>query len=327
MATQTETKWYDSEEGIRKAVRTLDGLNDLISERHKAHYKRGENMDQWVVRGLWYLDTCGNCGKAQHPLLGAPPVLTVAEFQDFAISRYCSFSLTEEPPPTDVVCAHCKKGWHIENCQDNFRLSNTEVISFKDHIEKPLKEVVELPEFKRRRDAHVMFATERSLQNDKYIDLRPDPKFDTLKINEKGWIKPPEDHIIEERDQGHFWVFKWVHQACQTKDIAKKDQDAFRKAFKEGGFVELTFKEIPNEYCPEKECSICGPWYYVQTRFGKFKIGWRKRVISLHAEGLGLDLAKLFEKESVTKASDYIHAWGYKKLAEYLKRIHEELKK
>ena len=327
MTTQTETKWYDSIEEIRKAVRTLDGLNGLISERHKAHYKRGENMAQWVVRGLWYLDTCGNCGKSQIHVPGAPTVLTPTAFTGYAKEKYCSFSMSEEPPPTDVVCPHCHKGWTISNCHDNFRLSDTEVISFKDHVGQPLKEVAQKPEFKRRREAHIMFATESSLQNDKYIDLTQHPDYDTLKINEKGWVRPAEDHIIEEGDQGLFWVFKWVHQDCRKKSIAKRNQEVFRKAFKDAGFVEISFEPIPNEYCPEQPCSICGPWYYVRTRLGRFKLGWRKRVMSLHTEGLGLNLSKLFEKEDVTKAADYIHAWGYEKLTEYLKRIHEELKK
>ena len=43
---------------------------------------------------------------------------------------------------------------------------------------------------------------------------------------------------------------------------------------------DITYKLIPNEYCSGGCCSH-RPWFLFDTPYGKIKIGWRKRVISI----------------------------------------------
>lgn len=78
---------------------------------------------------------------------------------------------------------------------------------------------------------------------------------------------------------------------------------------------------IPNGY----SSSYNRPWFLVHTPYGPIKIGWRKRVISIHwdkAEGLAdKDGNKLFVDEGTTKGEKMVHAWGKEKAIEYLKAL------
>lgn len=96
-------------------------------------------------------------------------------------------------------------------------------------------------------------------------------------------------------------------------------------------------EEIPNGYCNDWCCTHL-PWFIVTTRFGRIKIGWRKRVIAIDWSELPvtkIPLPKgewdkdkhfmaaetLFPLEDVTKNHFDIHAWSLEKAAEYLRKI------
>lgn len=57
-------RWYNTIEGIRQSIKTLAGFNELVKARHKAGYKRSESLKEFIVRGRWKLDSCGNTMKA-----------------------------------------------------------------------------------------------------------------------------------------------------------------------------------------------------------------------------------------------------------------------
>jgi len=59
------------------------------------------------------------------------------------------------------------------------------------------------------------------------------------------------------------------------------------------------------------------------TRVGRFKIGWRKRVIHIDWKDSKVDLTaeQLFPEEDTTKDGRMIHAWSYKKAGEYVARV------
>ncbi len=90
------------------------------------------------------------------------------------------------------------------------------------------------------------------------------------------------------------------------------------KLFDSPIFVE----EIPNEYCSDWCCRHL-PWFIVTTTIGRFKIGWRKRVISINWEDtINTKTAEeLFPDEDVTKGEKSIHAWSEDKAQEYIKKI------
>ncbi len=79
---------------------------------------------------------------------------------------------------------------------------------------------------------------------------------------------------------------------------------------------------IPNGYSNDGYSRHL-PWFVVTTGVGRFKIGWRKRVIEIDwSETSDTQIAlNLFPNEDVTKSGKMIHAWSYDKAAEYIKAI------
>jgi hypothetical protein len=88
-------------------------------------------------------------------------------------------------------------------------------------------------------------------------------------------------------------------------------------------------EEVPNEYSNQYYTAMT-PWFVVTTHRGRIKVGWRKRVINIDwsdSEVKATGMA-LFPDEETTRGEAYeqsggcyVHAWGYEKLAEYLKVI------
>lgn len=83
--------------------------------------------------------------------------------------------------------------------------------------------------------------------------------------------------------------------------------------------------EIPNGYCNQACCSM-KPWFIVTTSIGRFKIGWRKRVIHLEwtETQVQYKASDLFT-DDVTKEARMIHAYGYDKAKEYIDRIFKQV--
>lgn len=81
-------------------------------------------------------------------------------------------------------------------------------------------------------------------------------------------------------------------------------------------------EEIPNGYCDQWCCRHL-PWFVVTTTIGRFKIGWRKRVINIDwSETRNTDTAvELFAEENVTKAEKYIHAWSIEDAKRYIQTV------
>ncbi len=81
----------------------------------------------------------------------------------------------------------------------------------------------------------------------------------------------------------------------------------------------IYFEAIPNGYCSDYCCKN-KPWFIVTTHFGRIKIGWRKRVISIDWSDSKITKTaeELFPLEEVTKDGKLIHAYGYEKAKEYI---------
>ena len=114
-----------------------------------------------------------------------------------------------------------------------------------------------------------------------------------------------------------------VRGAIAAEDPANKVASMRNRLDLVGLFSEPVFvEEIPNGYCHEWCCKHL-PWFVVTTKVGRFKIGWRKRVISLDwSETVGTKTAaELFPKEDVTKGTRTIHAWSYDDARRYINAI------
>jgi hypothetical protein len=100
------------------------------------------------------------------------------------------------------------------------------------------------------------------------------------------------------------------------------ETEKLKALFPAAGFASATFTEVVNGYC-QRECCARLPWLLARTEIGDIRIGWRKRVISIEwPPSLG-DAHAIFPDEDVTRWESGIHAWGYEKAAEYLRRLRE----
>ena len=173
-------KWgYDSIEGIKNSLNSLREFNQMLIERKDAFYCRKETLNEFVIMGRWWLDTCGNCCTAtkefipaehipnfpkvvykddfleimhRYDVLKNPNVLTNEEIRspDFDYStniRPYPLSMSwglgwHEIPPTGILCHYCKKYWNMDNVSDSIRREQGyECISLKDFIGKSFKKV------------------------------------------------------------------------------------------------------------------------------------------------------------------------------------------
>lgn len=337
--------WYDTKRGIKGALASLNDFMELVSERHKAGYDRGERMNEFYVLGRYWMDTCGNCGKIsgwipKEQVPDLPGVMTREEFWDYVkenipdADKVCiSSGANSELPYDGVICPVCEKGWTIQNCHDTVPVHKTEVYPLADFIGKTLSDVKE--HLAKKTDALYRMQDDIMIRNDRFIDLSPkypNPKADWEKgivKNEQGWVSArdgiDDGYIIKGGDEGYFNVWTYYHGECNRLHLARREEMKFREIFESAGYRYVILHQIPNKYCP---CRVCAPWFRVDTELGTFEIGWRKRVININWSNVssdGRNLISLFRKEDVTKGSDYIHAWSWEKAQEYLSKIREAL--
>lgn len=335
--------WYDTKEGVINSLKDLRSFNYLLQQRQVAGYQNGEKLNEFYLYGVYWLDNCGNCAKARENLKikfpEIPNVMTREEFWVFVESKldkeyFMSFEYNGGNIPTEgLKCAHCGKTWTMENCFDTVVRHETQVIFLTEFVGKTLAEVEN--EYNKKNDAIYRFHPSFLVRNDDFIDLSlkyPNPENDWQKdivVNEKGWLGEEKidysSYVICQGDETPFDVWKFYHQECNRIDLALEKKNKFQEVFKKAGFEVKLMTPVKNEYC---QCEICAPWFLVDTQYGQFKIGWRKWVINIEWVNVKQmkNFWKLFTREDVTKWNKGIHAWGYEKSEEYLKRIFKYLK-
>jgi hypothetical protein len=325
---------FDTKAGMEAYLTDLAGLNRLIADRHRAGYQDRLRMREWVVLGRWQCDTCGNFGTIRDWKTGSffPSLIERAKkepvFDLHSIDKKdCSdwvVSSGTEPPSARVRCWGCGERWHLENCHDALKVEQhrDNVRSSDGWVGRTLGDyeryILDLDDAER----WIVFGTKlcgSNLRNDKYIDLTPEKDYPTLKVNERGWVSKPREHVIEEGDEIMVRTIRYYHPFCRMVELKQTERELIRGIFEKAGYQEFEMMAIPNEYCGKPDC--CGPWFLVETSLGTIKIGWRKRVFSIDWSRTGQSFLHLFEEEDVTKWPEGIHAWGEKKAAEYLQKI------
>jgi len=340
---ETGRPWYDTKQGVADSLKSLPAFLELISVRRTAGYDRGERLNEFYVLGWYWLDTCGNCCKAidripKKAFPNIPDVLTRDEFWAYRKVNAkgdptgFSFSMADDLPLKNTICPVCGKGWTIQNCHDIIMWEKTEVLLLAGFgfVGETLHAVKQ--HYAQLTSAVYFMQSDILIRNDRFIDLSPEypnPEHEwqkNLVKNQRGWVSEEDgitdSYIIQPGDEGYFNVWSYYHRNCNRKHLAKTETQRFKETFEKAGFKDVHITKIRNEYC---SCERCAPWLLVNTGLGIFKIGWRKRVINIDWNGLKLNLISLFKNEDVTKGPTYIHAWGWKKAEEYLKKIHDYL--
>jgi len=191
-------------------------------------------------------------------------------------------------PEKNTICPYCGKGWNIDNVDDCLKhrsdwvdfpikekgLNGNILYDFKGQTIDKFWEFIQM-----KSDAVYHPCIEHGVNNPKWIDNTPDPKYPTCKINEGGFYKEKIDknYILQDGDCVNFTVAKYFHKDCNRKSINEKETEKFKECFEKAGFKKFKLIPIPNEYCDDiKNCTICADWFNVVTKYGVIKIGWRK---------------------------------------------------
>ena len=109
-----------------------------------------------------------------------------------------------------------------------------------------------------------------------------------------------------------------VSENLEAQEHRRKEREDLLGLFVQPIYAE----EIPNGYCSQWCCKHL-PWFIVTTTVGRFKIGWRKRVISIDwSDSKVAKTAKeLFPDEDVTKDGRLIHAWSLDDARRYIATV------
>ncbi|MFA6603508.1 MAG: hypothetical protein WCT10_01545 [Patescibacteria group bacterium] len=186
------TKPYDTAEGIAKYLTDLEGLNRLIDDRFRAGYKRHERLNDFVILGRWTTDSCGNFSRItgknipKEMVLGLPDVLPQKELWNYLpANTWIEVALEVPAPPRSICCAHCGEYWSLADCHDFHATCDTKVVDLTRFVGQTLGEVKIV--FARRRAAEYFIQSGgSSIRNDRFIDMRSDPKYPDAKINKLG---------------------------------------------------------------------------------------------------------------------------------------------
>jgi len=177
-----------------------------------------------------------------------------------------------------------------------------------------------------------------------------------LVISSTGHSLPRPDQVCDECGEGwdlsncHDAVplrsdtrdFEFQHDLCNQLAAERKSTEWCRGIAAECGLAKMLLTPVPNEYWKDGP-----PWCLMRTPRGNIKFGWRKRVINVdwsdmvdrRVSGLSrgdrdhydkkneilksFDASTLFPSDDVTRGPSYIHAYGDKKLVEYLVKLSE----
>lgn len=128
--------------------------------------------------------------------------------------------------------------------------------------------------------------------------------------------EPRKKVEIKRMDEESDWEMRRLRE--ERSDAERKE---FEAIFTLAGIkIEKTWL-LQNNYWPNmtRYFDIATPWYLFRTPLGLIRIGWRKRVISIHWEDT--PIRKEVTADNVTKDDTMVHAWNPEKAIEYLKAL------
>ena len=117
---------FDTQAGIEMAINSLDGLKELIADRHKAR-QAGQELQEWILLGRFRLgsDGCLWLYFGDHipaeMIPNFPSVVDKARFwQIFDATQPGKWleSRMAIIPPTQATCPLCGEPWFIETLHD-----------------------------------------------------------------------------------------------------------------------------------------------------------------------------------------------------------------
>lgn len=112
-----------------------------------------------------------------------------------------------------------------------------------------------------------------------------------------------------------------VHKQCNIKHITNNIRTLIIDVFQKSNIDFYGTISNKNQYGSEE---YNGKWFDVETNYGIFVIGWRKRVIHI---GYPDKVVKYVPETKETHGENYEHVWSYDKLLEALNKYHDFMTK
>jgi hypothetical protein len=130
---------YNSKKAIQTSLVSYDKFYKLVSERHQAFYERKEKLEEFIVLGVLFLDSCGNVWKFEKQIKHLQPVLTKEEFAD--CEEDVSSILWGLP---SRKCFYCGQIWDLENFLESHLVCEQVTKDLSAYTGKTYKEVNKL---------------------------------------------------------------------------------------------------------------------------------------------------------------------------------------
>ena len=258
---------YNTLEGIKECMSSYEKFTDMIRERTRAGYKRGERLQIYYVMGRYMLDSCGNVGVACKDFIPAekikdfPPVVDQADFQlllekwnkenipnvltrreidapDFDFSKNkrpfpesVTFSMRDTIPHARIRCPHCGKGWNLTNCHDvHIDHAFCKRAEENIYIGKTVEDLNK--EYRTRSDK--IYCFREDMCNVSRIDNTPHERIDDMVKNEHGCFTAEKDYVIVEGDEVLYDTWTYYHKDCvremaeiECKEFLAKDGEGY----------------------------------------------------------------------------------------------------
>lgn len=127
---------YNTKKCIQDSLVSYDKFFQLIKQRHQAGYERKESLEEFIVLGALYLDSCGNVWKFEKQIKGLEPVITKEEFAD--CEEDASSILWSLP---SRKCFYCGRNWSLDDFLESHTVCEQITMDLSVYAGKTYKEV------------------------------------------------------------------------------------------------------------------------------------------------------------------------------------------
>jgi hypothetical protein len=240
-------------------------------------------------------------------------------------------------PPTEVPCAHCGKKWTLATSNDcrimpSHHADDYEYPADASVIGKTLAEVRELIRTTPDKSAHLTMYIHKVLRSDRFVDpalMEETHDGGTVLRNPNGYATANKQYadryelvdwnlyVVQAGDVLIFTQERYIHPACMVERATANERAKMTTAIEAAGVKVHGSVVVPNNY---SERGYAADWFIFDTDKGLFRIGWRRRVISVLKVQHG---ATSYEDNTFVKipGSADIHCDTYAMLTDYFKAL------
>lgn len=261
-----DLRTYNSPDGIRSYLGSLEGLHALAMDRRRA-FERRERLAWYCLLGRWTLDTWGNLGAMKDPVPAETgvPLSAVADEREVAhmlMARHgtrIAYTQAFDLPPAETPCAECGARWSIADAHD--AVADRELVSYL------------LPSF-----ATLTYADAAAAWIDPAVGAwKPILPMDALRQVRSG-------------EAGHYALTRWRHRRCRSEMMLREERWRTEELLEHAGWGEPDLVPVAERLSAEG-----APWFRFNSPAGEIVVGrLHGQVHEVDWSATGRDLAAAF---------------------------------